>query len=1072
MNITKKAVKHPVYITMILIALVIFGLYSIIGMNVAFVSSFDIPMIYVIAIYPGADTVTIEKDVIKIFEDDFVTLPGFSSITSSAKDSLALSMITFKDGVDPYDMLPEVRNRISQFEKDLPKGLSGTPDAIIGGVQMIPIFSFSVETNHDNEAISSYIKDYLIPEVTKINGVTNVQSSGDAKTEAQIELDVELLSKYNIAIQSVYQILNYNNNSLPLGTGLYKEKNVALKYEGGYESIEEIENLTIGVNEDKLIKLKDIAKISLISKTDDIKVKSDSNELIIIDISKRNDGNTLHISNEVKKILERAEKETRGAFKYNIISDDSRIIKASIKNVLFSGVLGVIIAVLIILLLLGDIKATITIALSLPLSILFTFIGMRLFNISINLLSLSGIVIALGSVVDGPIVILEQIYRYYQEKKDEKFLYSVNQAIFRGSDEVGPSIVGSVITTVIVFVPITLLKGIVGQILYDISVTYMLALISSLMIATTIIPYFLKLFLKDNERIINDNAIKRFSLKMQNFYKKTISWSIEKYRFIVFICIIILFITIWSVIQLGITFIPSTDNSDFYVEITFPEAYTKTEIENEMQRAEDLLRKEIYELKTLVNISGQKNTFLNSGWSNSGNIHVILTPVKGRKRDIHNIMLSVQKILDENIPDGNVIIKNGGFDNLVGYIAGGGGFGLTISGDDPLALYGEAKRIESFLKEDPEVTSTSIDTSYETYTLLLDASYDYLSSFGLTSQEAALTSAVLFKGIESGKLKKDGNSYTINLTSNIKDMAINDDRINNIRLFTAMGDAISFSAITDLKTEINQSEIHHTDRAITITINATTTGESTSKLQSRVNEYLEKEPLEGNINVKSGGINKLVEDAISPILTSLAIAWFLVYMVMVFKFENFKQPFLIFMTIPFCIIGVAISLIASGSSLNLVSMLGIISLGGIAVNNGIIFVDYFGLLIKSKRMEIFNNEGIVLYEGDRDIGKLDYFKDNKILKESIEEACHSRLKPILMTALSTMLAVIPMAMAKGEGAEIYAPLGQVIAGGLFASSLISLYLVPILYYIMERRKLRKIYNVSSSEKKREKGLII
>ncbi len=1066
MKISHEAVKHPVYIAMILIALIAFGIYSIVGMNVAFISSFDVPMVYVMAVYPGADAETIENDILNIFEDDFITLPNFSSMTSTASDSVAVCAITFQDGIDPYEMLPEVRNRISQLEEDLPSGISGTPNAIVGGVQMVPIMTFSVETNNDTVQLTNYINEEIKPQITKIPGVSTVSLSGAKELEVEVKLDIDALTSLKISPTTVYQILSYNNTSLPLGSSTYKDKNASVRFEGNYSDLDEIKNLTIGATEKgTLIKLKDVASVNLKVKEEDTATSSNGKDLIVVDVSKRKEGNTIEITNQIKNILAKAEEDTHQAFHYNIVADDSRVVNASIKSVLSSGALGVIIAVLIIFLILGDLKATLTIALSLPLSILFTFIGMRVMGISINLMSLSGLIIALGSVVDGSIVILEQVYRYYQQRKDGKPLYSVADSIFRGSDDVGGSIMGSVLTTVIVFIPITLLDGIVGQILHDVSVTYMLALGASLITAIAIIPFFLKIFLKEDRGPAKENFITRTVAKLQNSYARSVNWTLDKRRFVLVICLTILVLTVWCIMQLGVAFIPSTDNSDFYIQISFPQNYTQDRVKKGMNIAEEVLRTNVSEVQSLVNTSGGSNSFVTVGGSNIGNIHVVLVPVAERERDIHDIIIEMQRKLTEAIPDSSVDVKNGGFDNLVGYVSGGGGYGITLSGTDTDLLYAEAKRIENQLKTDSEVMTTSINTSYDTYTAVIDASYDYLASLGLTSTEASVTSAILFNGMDTGKLKQEDVYYPIRLTSNIADESITDNTLNNLKIITQTGSEVSYSSITDFKTKLSLSAINHTDRATTITISASTVGESTSGVKTRIDEYLKANPLHDGVSQQAGGINKLVADAVPPIITALIIAWFLVYMVMVFQFENFKQPFLILATIPFCIIGVAIGLIVANSSLNLVSMLGIVSLGGMAVNNGIILVDYFNLTTSRKRHTLFDQKGIVLKEEDHERGKLSYEEDYAILRESIIESCKSRLKSILMTALSTMLGVIPMAVGTGEGSEVYAPLGQAIAGGLLASTLISLFLIPVLYYLMENRRLKKTYKISNKEAK-------
>lgn len=1042
MNIAKFSVKHPAVIGMILIVLVAFGIISVTGMNIAFMSDISMPEVMVLTIYPGAGAEDVEQDVTNILENDFVTLPNFKNISSSSSNSVSLITISFQDGVDANDQLSEVRHRITQKMKDLPEGIE-TPNAFVAGVSMLPVLTFSVEGGKDLGRVTEYVNKTLKPQLTSISGVSEVTVSGSKELQVNIKLRTKDLTAKGIPVAQVYQIVNYGNVNLPVGNAEYESKTIDVRFSGGFSSIQDIQNLPVGTgDENVIIRLKDIADVELIYPKDDVIVTDGKENIVVVDITKRSDGNVMKIVKEAKKVLAESEKSTNGTLKYNIISDDSRTISASLSTVITSGISGVIMAIIVLFLFLNDSRSTMIIGISIPLSILFTFIGMKLLGITINLMSLSGIVVALGMIVDGSIVMIEQVYRYYSAKKtDGTQLYSVEDSIYKGSSEVASSIFASTTTTVVVFFPIVGLSGIVGKILKDVSLTIILSLIASVLVALIVVPFLMKQLLNPSgAKIKKETIFNKGITKIETAYKKVLSWILQNGKFVLVISISLLIISVILIGALGISFIPSTDNSDFYVYLEFPIGQSLEETELRMKQSEKLISNAIPEIKTAVYYSGNSGGMAAGDSPNAGYAHIVLVPVSERTRRIHTIILETQKLLSSNIPDAKVKVSNGGFDKLVGYVSGGGGYGLTLVSEDMNLLLSEANRIEDFLKTDIEVVTTNVDTSFDNTTLVMDMSHEYMSSLGITSYEAGITSAILFSGMNSGKFTdENGNRYSIKLESDITDKQITKDTISNINIKSLSGKNISFDSISNTKINQSISQINHSDRAKTVTISATLVSEDTSGVATRVNEYLNLHPLKEGVKSKTGGIMELLGDAIPPMISALFIACFLVYTVMVLQFEKFKQPLLVMGTIPFCLIGVVLGLMIFGSTLSLISLMGIIALAGVVVNNGIILIDYINLL---RKQNLENNKK----------------ENNQTLKEIIITGSASRVRPILMTTLTTMLGVVPMAMAKGEGAEIYAPLGQAISGGLLTSTIITLFIIPVLYFMTEKNKQENKFN--------------
>ena len=1049
MNISKFSVKHPVVIGMILIVLVTFGVISLSNMNIAFMSDISMPEVMVLTIYPGAGAEDVEQDITNVLENDFVTLPNFKSISSTSSNSVSFITISFQDGIDANQQLAEVRHRITQKMDELPDGISGTPNAFVAGVSMLPVITFSVQGGKDLGRITEYINETLKPQITSIPGVSEVTVSGGKELRVNIKLRMKDLTAKGIPVAQVYQIVNYGNVTLPVGNAEYESKTIDVRFSGGFTSIEDIKNLPVGSGDKNvIIRLKDVADVELIYPKEDLIVSDGEQNIVVVDVTKRSDGNVMTIVKEVKKVLEESEKNSGNALQYQIISDDSRTISASLSTVITSGISGVIMAIIVLILFLNDFRSTLIIGISIPLSILFTFIGMKLLGITINLMSLSGIVVALGMVVDGSIVMIEQVYRYYSAKKfDGTQLYSVDNSIFKGSEEVATSIFASTTTTVVVFFPIASLSGIVGKILKDVSVTIILALIASVLVALIVVPFLMKQLLnpkgtKEKKETLFNKGIS----KLEKFYKKILSWVLENGKFVLVIAISLLVISFLLVGTLGISFIPSTDNSDFYVYMEFPIGQSLEETELRIKQSQKLITASVPEIKTAVYYSGNSGDMASGNSPNAGYAHIVLVPVAQRSRRIHTIIMEVQDLLSSSIPDAKVKVSNGGFDKLVGYVSGGGGYGLTLVSEDMNLLLSEAKRIEDFLKLDSDVVTTNVDTSFDNTTLVMDMSHEYMSSLGITSYEAGITTAILFSGMETGRFTdKNGNRYSIQLESDIIDKPITKDTIANINIKSMSGKNISFDSISNTQVQQSISQINHTDRAKTVTISASLISEDTSGVSARVNEYLTTHPLKEGVKSKTGGIMELLGDAIPPMISALLIACFLVYTVMVLQFEKFRQPLLVMGTIPFCVIGVVLGLLIFGSTLSLISLMGVIALAGVVVNNGIILIDYINLLRKRN-----------LEEGKTET--------TESLKQTIITGASSRVRPILMTTLTTMLGVIPMAVAKGEGAEIYAPLGQAISGGLLTSTIITLFIIPVLYFLTEKKSVNKIKIEESYEK--------
>ena len=601
-----------------------------------------------------------------------------------------------------------------------------------------------------------------------------------------------------------------------------------------------------------------------------------------------------------------------------------------------------------------------------------------------------------------------------------------------------------------------MLGGLVGSVLHAVAVTIILAIFSSFLVAVVIVPYLLKLFLSEKGPKLRGKPRKfdRAMDKVERGYRKLLELALNNRGFVILVAVFLLIFSGFIALRLGISFIPSTDSGDFYISTEFPMGTQKEQTHEKMLVAQELLYQYVPEIDNVVMYEGQgdSSNFSSVSTPHYAYTHVVLVPVSERKRDVHDIMLQIQEIWSAVLPDSKISVQNGGFDKLVGYVSDGGGYGITLISEDLNALYETASKIKAHLENDPEVVTAKLDTDFDTSTMIIDMSQEYLSSLGITSYEAGITSAILFQGMDCGRYKdlESGCRYDLKITSNITDKNITADDISNLHIVTQNGQNVSFANLSDIHVEKSISQINHSDRAKKITVTASLVTEDTSGVSQRVNQFIANNPLPNGVHSKAGGIMALIGDMITPMISALLIAVFLVYTVMVIQFEKFKQPLLIMVTIPFCFIGVVAGLLMFGSTLNLLSLLGLISLAGVVVNNGIILVDYINQLRVQRRQIIARSKGTQDRDGEWHV-VLTQEQEEELLRTSVLDGAASRIRPIFITTLTTLLGDIPMAVAKGEGSELYASMGQAIAGGLLTSTLITLILIPVIYYLSENK---------------------
>lgn len=1026
------SVRHPVIISILVIVLLVFGALAYVNLNREMMPPMGLPQAHVITTWPGAGAEDVEEAITRKIENQLSTLGGMSSMTSVSENSYSIVRLEFRDGTDVYGRLPEIRELLNSVRPDLPDDIDGDPEILISEANsLIPIFSARVDSTADPVELSRFIDDTVEPRLARIPGVARINVVGAAEDEVAVRLDVDRARARGITPLAVQRALGAANTDLPAGETRYRGRELALTSEGSFESIGEINDLVVGSHDGRYVRLGDIATVGIGEAEPMVVVRSEGRDTVVVDILKRDDGNTIEIVAEAQRILDEIAEENPGVFTWRTISDHRDMTNRSINTVVVSALLGTLLATLIILFFLHDIRATVIVGVSIPLSVLFAFGAMYLSGRTINVLTLSGITVAIGMIVDASIVSLENIWKHYdrQSENGQKDRIDRKLAAQRGTGEVGSAILASTLTSVSVFLPLAFLSGIIGIILSDLSLTIVFALVAAAIVAVVVVPFLSSVLLQEEhhrrkhkitQRI--DTAIDSLFFRIRRWYQRALTRALGDTRFVLLTATAILVTSVLLVTILPVSFLPPTDTGEFELYIETPRTFSLEQTRQIVDEIDRVVAHLVPEIETGVYYVGAGGSLVITGAHNEAYGRIRLVPQSQRDRSVHELIPLVQQTLDQRIPEADVTVLNGGFDALLGLATEGQGYQIEVFGTRLEDVVAVAQIAYEHLSTDPEVLKAETNTSFNAEQLYIALSQKRMGDLGVSSYEAGITSRILINGITIGSYTAGEERIPIRLSSHLENQPIDSDTLHAIYLMTAGGSHVSFAAFSELLPRRTVSQINKRDRAISATVRGYLYSEDQSGVALRMEGMLNSRDLPPGIGWRRAGTSELIVDSMKSLSTVLAIAIFLVYVVMVIQFERYLQPLIIMAAIPFCLIGVVLGLLVFSSALSIVAMLGLITLGGTVVNNAIVMVDYINTLR--------NRDGISLEEAT-------------ILGAS------DRLRPILMTTMTTLLAVMPMALSVGNGSELYAPLGQAIFGGLLTSTAITLFVVPALYREIE-----------------------
>ena len=997
MTLAGLSIRRPVATTMVMISIMFIGLMAMFSMKSELLPNMEIPVVTISTTWSGAVAEDVETQITKKIEEILPNVEGIDKISSTSTFEKSTIVVEFNFGIDADEKTTEIQRELSKITNDLPDD-AGTPVAKkveAGDGNLTMILMFSAENRSE---LSTFIEEYLTPKLESLTGIGQVLVFGNPDKQLQIQFDSDKLAAYNLTPVELYNLISISSKNLPLGTVQTGNKNIIARFMGELNYIDEYKNMVIQSNGNTL-KLSDVADIVLTTEDFSDKGFLSGKEAIPVAIEKSADGSTIELNKAATKAIESLKSVMPPGTEYKVLMDSSEDIESSISSVSSGAVQGLVLATIVLLLFLKNIRATFLVSAALPVAIIFTFAFLALNGTSLNLISLMGLSIGVGMLTDNSVVVVDNIYRHMTE------LHSpVMEASENGATEVTLSVIASSLTTMVVFIPILFIPGIAREIFRDLSYSIIYSNIAALLVSLTLIPMLASRFLSNK---INITAEGKIFGAVKNNYMKLIKWALKNRLKTVAISIILFVVSLMVGPRfLKMEFFPKQDEGRYSIAVELGKGLDLDKSIAIANQIEDIVKNEP---NTKFYFTVVQNDQLS--------VNVDIGKKDTRDISVFDIINKVRP-LAEKIPDTRVSVSE---EFSMGTPSRDVEFNIVGTNLDELKVVG--KNIIDKLKQYPgavDIKSTLDPGNVEARIVL---NRDKIRSYGLDPISVGqILSYSILGGDRSNTVTVKTGSEEIDVMVRLpkeKRRDIND--IKNINIKVGDNKFIKVSDIVDIVYAEGSSEINKTDRIYSVTVSANDGGVGTRAIQDQMVKAFNESNPPASVSYRWGGDSENLNDSVSQLGMALGISIFLIYALLAAQFENFLLPFIIIGSIPLALIGIIWGLIVFGQAVNVMVMIGMILLAGVVVNNAIVLIDFIQLTIErgSNRTE------------------------------AVLESCRTRLRPILMTTMTTVLGMLPLSLGIGEGSEVYRGMAITVMCGLTFSTLLTLVVIPILFTLVE-----------------------
>ncbi len=1028
MSIYKNAVNKPITTLMVFAAVIVMGLYSLRYIPVDLFPEMDPPFISVMTTWPGANASDVETNVTRPLEDSFNTVDNLKEITSTSSDNLSVINLEFDWGVDLNEASNDVRDAIDLLFGSLPDEVN-RPTIFKFSMSMIPIVFYAITAEESYAGLDKILEERIINPLNRIEGIGSVMLVGSPQRRVYVEADPLKLEAYNLTIEQIGNAIRAENMNMPAGNLKMGMMDYQFRIHGEFTESHELNDLVVGHFQGSSVFLGDVAVVKDTLRDMSLEERIDGRQGVRMFVMKQSGANTVRIAQEIREALTEFEKDLPPDIAIQEILDTSRFIRNSISNLSRTLLFALLFVVLVVLFFLGKWRATFIVMLTIPISLIVSFIYLFLTGGSLNIISLASLSIALGMVVDDAIVVLENISRHVERGT------SPREAAIYATNEVWLSVIITTLVIVSVFFPLTLVGGMTGVLFKQLGWIVSITVVTSTLAAISLTPMLasklldLKVNAKSPRRFSHARIVEPFLKGLENLYEKTIRVALFNKKKVLLAALAVFVGSLFMLNLLSTEFIPEADEARLTASIELATGLRVEETIKVSRQIEDIINERYPEVEILSIASGSDAeggmmAFMGTG-SNVINVMMRLSSASDRERSVWEIADDLRREL-ERIPD------------IAEYSveAGGGGMGDTTV---DVEIYGYDFNVTSALAETlrreieaisgAENVQVSRKDDRPELQVVLDR--QKLAENGLNTAMVSTALRNRVDGMRSSYLREEGDEYEIivryeeTFRSSITD-------IEAIAITNPMGVRIKLGEIGRVEEYWSPPNIERKSRERVVTVSAIPSGIALGDLAGEINAIIETTDIPPGVMINVGGAYEDMMDSFMDLGLLLMISIILVFLVMASQFESFIMPFVIMFSIPFSFTGVILALFITNTTLSIIAGLGAVLLIGIVVKNGIVLIDYINL----KR-----DRGLPLNEAIAQSGKL-------------------RLRPVLMTAMTTVLAMLPLALSTGEGSEIWSPMGITLIGGLIFSTAVTLILVPVVYGIFARRgerdKLRKV----------------
>lgn len=1033
MSIYKTAIDKPVTTALIFVAVIIIGIFSFLKLPIDQFPEIDPPYILVMTTYPGANASEIETNVTKLMENTLNSVDGLKELTSVSKDNMSVVTLEFQWGWNLDEASNDVRSYIEMAKDNLPDGAS-TPIIFKLSSSSMPIIQFAVTAEESYPGLEKLLDDEVIPVLNQVNGIGNISMSGEPERYVYVDIDQEKLDSYGIPLETVGSAISTNNLNMSSGKVKMLDEQYQLQVRSEYVDSREIGDIVVTTTrQGKQVHVRDLAIVRDTIKDVSLDEKLNGGDGVRLIIMKQSGANTVQICRDVNKKIEEIKKTLPPDVKIQTIYDSSENIQNSINSLEESIMYALLFVVLVVLFFLGRWRATFIIGITIPIALIVAFIYLKGAGRSINIISLCSLTIAIGMVVDDAIVVLENITKHIERGSNPR------EAAIYATNEVWVSVIATTLVTCAVFVPLTMLSGLAGIMFQELGWIVTITVCTSTTVAITLTPMLCSKLLKAKKvKVVNGKLVEEdvragwyqryvvhFLDKVDNFYANALGWCLNHKFTTIVVTLAFFFASISPMIfgLVGTDFMQQTDNGRLTVNI---ELHQTTRVEEAMKLARVLetrfeaLAPEIELISTTAGSADDAGfaALINNTSNNKIQMRIRCSKKYERERSIFDIAEVLRKEMSRypEIVDYTCQVSSGmgGNSNTVDVEIYGYDFDQTNQ------FAQDVKRL--IMSEVAGARDIDISREDDRPELKIVVDKEKAASHGLSSATISTYVRNRVNGYTAGYLKEDGDEYNIvvRLVENDRNTI---SKIENLTVPTPTGGQVKLSELAQVVEYFQPPQIDRKTRQRVVTVSVTPYNTSLGELAAEIQTAMQKLDKPTGISIRYAGQFEDQQETFGDMVLLGALIILLVYVVMASQFESMSKPFIIMLgSIPFALSGTVLALWITHTTLDMIGALGVVMLVGIAVKNGIVLVDYINLM---------RERG---YE----------------LNEAIKLSGESRLRPVLMTAFTTMLGMIPMAVSSGEGSEMWKPMGIVVIGGLLISTVVTLIVVPIFYAAISR----------------------